>query len=69
MVIMLGSAVVLARQWSEFAAGVWIFICMILLMVFQKKMMRMVTIFRIAEKFEEIVKENSEKKEKDATRE
>ncbi len=37
MVMMLGGAVILARQWSKFAAGVWIFIWIILLMVFQNK--------------------------------
>ena len=57
MVIMLGGAVILARQWSEFAAGVWIFIWLILLMVFQNKIKRLIPIFYIAEKFEEIVKE------------
>lgn len=61
--IMLGGGVVIARQWSEFAAGVWIFICIILLMVFQKKLIRLVTIFRIADDFEKIVKQ-SEREEK-----
>ena len=38
MVVMMGGAVIIARQWSEFAAGVWIFICIILLMVFMKRL-------------------------------
>jgi len=61
MIIMLGGAVILARNWNEFAAGVWIFICIILLMIYQKKIIRMIPIFHIAEMFEEIVKEKSKK--------
>ncbi len=59
MAIMLGGGVILARKWSEFAAGVWIFIWIILLMVFQNKIKRLIPILYIAEKFEEIVKEKS----------
>jgi len=59
MAIMLGGGVILARKWSEFAAGVWIFICIILLFVFQNKIKRLIPMLYIAEKFEEIIKEKS----------
>jgi hypothetical protein len=61
MVIMLGGAILLARHWNEFAAGVWIVICIILLFVFQNWIKKMIPIFYIAEMFEEIVKEKSGK--------
>ena len=61
MIIMLGGAILLARHWHEFAAGVWIVFCIILLFVFQNKIKRMIPIFYLAEMFEEIVKEKSGK--------
>ena len=61
MIIMLGGATLVARYWSEFAAGVWIVTCIILLFVFQNRIKRMIPIFYIAEIFEEIVKEKSGK--------
>jgi hypothetical protein len=63
MVIMLGGAILLARHWSEFAAGVWIVICIILLFVFQNRIKKMIPIFYMAEMFEEIVKEKSGKRD------
>ena len=57
--MMLGGAVILARQWSEFAAGAWIFIWIILLMVFQNKIKRLIPILYLAEKLEEIVRVKS----------
>lgn len=60
LVIMLGGAVMVARIWSEFVAGVWIVICIVLLVAFQKKLMRLLTVFRIAEQFEDSVKESSQ---------
>ena len=61
MFIMLGGAILLARHWYEFAAGVWIVICIILLFVFQNRIKKMIPIFYLAELFEEIVKEKSKK--------
>ena len=63
--IMLGGAVIIAREWSEFLAGVWIFICIVLFMIFQKKLMRLIPIFYLAEKFEEVVREKSKELHKD----
>jgi membrane protein YdbS with pleckstrin-like domain len=61
IIILLGVAVILAREWSEFAAGVWIFIGIVLLFLFQNKLKRKIAIFNIADKFEEIIDEESEK--------
>jgi hypothetical protein len=62
MAMMLGGGVILARTWGETAAGVWIFICVVLLMIFQKRIVRMIPIFRIAQEFEDIVKEKSKQR-------
>jgi hypothetical protein len=59
VVVMLGGGVILARQWGKAAAGVWIFICLVFLMVFQNRIKRMIPIFRIADAFEEVVKDKS----------
>jgi hypothetical protein len=56
MAVMLGGGVIIARNWSEAAAGVWIGVCIILLMVFQGKIKRMIPTFRIANEFEELIK-------------
>lgn len=56
MAIMLGGGVIIARIWSEAAAGVWIGVCIILLMVFQKRIKRMIPTFVIANEFEEVIK-------------
>jgi hypothetical protein len=55
-VLMLGGGVIIARKWSEPAAGVWIGVCIVLLMIFQGKIKRMIPTFRIANEFEELVK-------------
>ena len=59
MVILLGGGAILAGKWGEFAAGVWIFIWIILLFVFQNKIKRLIPIFYIADEFEKIVREKS----------
>jgi hypothetical protein len=59
MAIMLGGGVILARHWGETAAGVWIFICVVFLMVFQNRIKRMIPIFRIADAFEDVMNERS----------
>lgn len=56
MAIMLGGGVIIARNWNEPAAGVWIGVCIILLMVFQKRIKRMIPTFVIANEFEEVIK-------------
>jgi hypothetical protein len=61
MAIMLGGGVILARQWSETAAGVWIVLCVIFLMVFQNRIKRMIPIFRVADAFEEVMKDKPKK--------
>ena len=63
MIVMLGGAILLARHWHEFAAGVWIVFCIILLFLFQNKIKRMIPIFYLAELFEEIVKEKTGKQD------
>ena len=56
MALMLGGGVIIARNWSEAAAGVWIGVCIVLLMILQGKIKRMITTFRIADEFEQVVK-------------
>jgi len=56
MAIMLGGGVIIARNWSEVAASVWVVVCIILLMIFQGRIKRMIPTFRIANEFEEIIK-------------
>jgi len=56
MAVMLGGGVIIARNWSEAAAGVWVGVCIVLLMVFQGKIKRMIPTFRIASEFDELVK-------------
>ena len=59
---MLGGAVIFARHLSSLAAGIWIFICIVLLFLFQHKIKWMIPIFNIADKFEKIINEESQKR-------
>jgi hypothetical protein len=61
MAIMLGGGVIIVRNWSEPAAGVWIVLCIIFLMIFQRRLKRMIPVFRIADAFEEVVKDKTKK--------
>ena len=60
MAIMLGGGVIIARNWSEVAAGVWIVACAIFLMLFQRRIKRMIPTFRVADAFEEVSKEKGQ---------
>jgi hypothetical protein len=62
VLFMLGGGIIVARQWGEFAAGVWTVFSVVLLMLSMKLFKKLVPILNIAEKFDEIVKEKSEKK-------
>lgn len=59
MAIMLGGGIVLARRWGEAVAGVWMFVWIVLLAVFQKRIIRMIPVLRIAQEFEDVLKERS----------
>jgi len=56
MAIMLGGGVIVARNWNEAAAGVWIVACAIFLMLFQRRIKRMIPTFVIANELEEVIK-------------
>ena len=59
--VMLGGGLIIARQWGGAAYGVWIVFCLILLMIFKNRIVRLIPIFYLAEIFEEVVKEATEK--------
>ena len=69
MAIMLGGGVIIARNWSEAAAGVWIGVCIVLLMIFQGRIKRMIPTFRIANEFEELLKAKMLEEKKKQNRE
>ena len=45
LVILLGGAVILAKGCGELAAGIWIFICVVLFFIFQNTLRRMILMF------------------------
>lgn len=55
--LLLGGGVVIARNWGEFAAGIWVVFIILLYLIFLKKIKRLIPIFNVAEKFEQTVKE------------
>jgi len=60
--IMLGGGLIIARQWGGGAAyGVWIVFCLILLMVLRNRIIRLIPILHLAQLFEEVVEEATEK--------
>ncbi len=60
MAIMLGGGVIIARNWSEVAAAMWIVACVIFLMLFQGRIKRIIPIFRAADAWDEVMKEKGE---------
>ena len=60
LILLLGGAVFLARRLGEGAAFLWIVIGTVLLMMYQKKLLRRwLPLFRLADEFERIVRERS----------
>ncbi|NNK85386.1 MAG: hypothetical protein HKO91_07540 [Desulfobacterales bacterium] len=59
--ILFGGMIFIARNWGETPAMIFIIIWAILLMVFGKKVMRIIPIFHMVETFEENVKRQSSK--------
>jgi hypothetical protein len=62
VLFILGGGIIIARQRGEFAAGVWMVFCIIMLMISMKWFKIFVPVFDLADKFDEIVKEKSKKK-------
>lgn len=56
-IVMLGGAVILARLVGEWAGGIWVFVCIVLLLLLRTKILRLIPILHLAQTFEEIVKE------------
>jgi len=70
LAVLLGGALLLERNWGESAAFIWVILCTIVLMVFQKKLMRRwLPIFYLAQEFDDIVKRASEDLKKSANNE
>lgn len=59
--MMLGGGIVLARIFGEWAGGIWIFFCIVLLMFLRKKIIRLVPILHLAQTFKDIVNEKTKK--------
>lgn len=59
--IMLGGGLIIARQWGGAAYGVWIVFCLILLMALKNRIIRLIPILHLAQLFEEVVEEATEK--------
>jgi len=61
-VICLGGGTLFANLWSEAAAGIWVVVCILFLMLFAKKIIRRLSpALHMAEIFEEVVREAEEK--------
>ncbi len=57
--VMLGGGTVLARLFGEWAGGIWVFSCIVLLMFLRKRIVRLIPILHLTKMFEDIVKEKS----------
>ena len=57
-VICLGGGILFARLWSEAAAGIWVVLCVVFLMLFVKKIFRQLSpTLHMAEFFKDAVRE------------
>ena len=59
--IMLGGGTILARLCGEWAAGIWVFMCIVLLLLLRAKIIRLIPILHLTKIFDDIVKEQSKK--------
>jgi len=64
-VICLGGGTLFSNLWSEAVAGIWVFLCIVFLILFVKKIFRRISpTLHLADIFDEIVKE-AEKRQED----
>lgn len=59
--VMLGGGTILARLFGEWAGGIWVFSCIVLLMLLRKKIVGLIPILHLTKTFDDIVKEKSKK--------
>ncbi len=59
--VMLGGGTILARLFGEWAGGIWVFSCIVLLMLLRKKIVGLIPISHLTKTFDDIVKEKSKK--------
>lgn len=69
IVLCLGGGTLLANQWSEAAAGIWVVLCILFVMLFAKKIIRRLSpALHMAEIFDEVVREKEMDKLEDMPR-
>ena len=61
VVMMLGGAVILARLVGEWAGGIWVFVCIVLLLFLRTKILRLIPILYLEKIFDDVVKGKSKK--------
>ncbi len=59
--IMLGGGTILARLLGEWAAGIWVFVCIILLLLLRARIIRLIPILHLTKFFDDIVKEKTKR--------
>ena len=63
-VVMLGGGAILARIWGVAFAFFWIILCILLLILFRKRILNLFPTLKLAEQFQEVVNEAMEKERK-----
>jgi hypothetical protein len=61
VVIMLGGGTILARNWGVTFSFIWIIICIVLIIIFSKKIIKLFPTLQLAELFQEVVDEAMQK--------
>ncbi len=61
IVVMLGGGIILARLFGEWAGGIWIVVCMVLLMILRKRIIHLSPVLQLAQMFEDIVNAKTKK--------
>ena len=59
--ILLGGGIILARLCGEWAAGIWVVLCIILLLLLRARIIRLIPILHLIKIFDDIVKEKNKR--------